>query len=86
MPTEIPPEGLVLCNLNRIMDERRLTVAETSRLSNLSRPTIRKLRDDPCSVVDTATVAKLCHALKLGVGVLFVHVSQGSLQSNELGH
>lgn len=76
MLRDIPVEGMVVCNLKRIMDERGLTVAETARLTNLSRPTIRKLRDNPTTPAETTTIAKLCHGLRVGVGVLFVHKTQ----------
>lgn len=80
MLREIPPEGMVVCNLKRIMDERGLTVAETARLANLSRPTIRKLRNNPTTPAETTTIAKLCHGLRIGIGVLFVHKTQKEIE------
>ena len=81
MLRNIPPEGLIICNLNHLMNERRLTIAETARLANVSRPTIRKLRSDPASPVESTTVAKLCHGLKVGVGVLLVHRTKHQLET-----
>jgi len=81
MLRKAPPEGLIICNLNHLMNERRLTVAETARLANVSRPTIRKLRSDPASPVESTTVAKICHGLKVGVGVLLIHRTKQQLDA-----
>lgn len=75
-----PPEGLVICNLQTLMDERRLSLAEVSRLTGLSRPTVRKLRANRFEGVSTATVARLCSALQVGVGVLLTHKSRSQLR------
>lgn len=84
MPSEIPPEGLIVCNLKHLMYERQLTVAEMARVANVTRPTIRKLRDDPTSPVESTTVAKLCHGLKVGVGVLLTHRTKQQIENEGL--
>lgn len=70
---ELPPEGFVVCMLSDIMHERQLSTVQVARLANLSRPTIRKLRDNRFDRVSMTTVSKLCSSLKVGVGVLFRH-------------
>ncbi|KKL98587.1 hypothetical protein LCGC14_1822960 [marine sediment metagenome] len=79
--TEIPHEGLVDCRLGKIMYERRLSVTQLSGLANLSRPTVRKLRDNSFDLVSKTTIAKLCDVLNLGVGVLFVHNSKPVIET-----
>lgn len=63
------------------MDERRLSLAEVSRLTGLSRPTVRKLRTNHFEGVSMTTVARLCSALKVGVGVLLTHKSPSELKA-----
>jgi DNA-binding Xre family transcriptional regulator len=74
--SRFPPEGLIICNLQDLMDERHLSLAELCRLTGLSRPTVRKLRTNKFEGVSMVTVAKLCTALKVGVGVLLTHKSE----------
>jgi DNA-binding Xre family transcriptional regulator len=81
---DFPQEGIVWCNLRRIMNERHLTVSKVARLANLSRPTVRKLRDNQINSVSMTTVAKLCSALKIGTGVLFSHFSSEKLLRMEI--
>lgn len=76
---EFPREGLIICNLKHLMDERHLSLAEVSRLTGLSRPTVRKLKQSRFEGVSTVTVAKLCSMLRIGVGRLFVHKTQTQL-------
>jgi DNA-binding Xre family transcriptional regulator len=76
-----PPEGLVICNLQALMDERHLSGAEVSRITGLSRPTVRKLRTNQFGGLSMATVARLCSALQVGVGVLLTHKPQVQLAS-----
>lgn len=76
---EFPREGLIICNLKHLMDERRLSLAEVSRLTGLSRPTVRKLKQSRFEGVSAVTVAKLCSMLRIGVGRLFVHKTQKQL-------
>lgn len=76
---EFPREGLIICTLKHLMDERRLSLAEVSRITGLSRPTVRKLKQSRFEGVSTVTVAKLCSMLRIGVGRLFVHKTQKQL-------
>lgn len=76
---EFPREGLIICNLKHLMDERHLSIAEISRLTGLSRPTVRKLKQSRFEGVSTVTVAKLCSTLRIGVGRLFVHKTKNQL-------
>ena len=78
---QFPPEGLIICNLQALMDERGLKPVEVERLAGLSRPTVRKLRTNQTTAVRMTTVARLCSALKVGVSVLLTHKSQSQLQS-----
>ena len=74
MPDDrIPDEGLIICNLLQLMDERQLSLAELSRLTGLSRPTLRKLKHNRLEGVSMTTVARLCTVLRVGVGRLFTH-------------
>lgn len=60
--------------LNEIMHERRMTVEDLARLSELSRPTIYSLRDGKASGVQFLTLAMLCRALDVEPGDLFERV------------
>ena len=74
MPDDrIPDEGSIICNLQQLMDERQLSLAEVCRLTGLSRPTVRKLKYNRLEGVSMVTVARLCTVLKIGVGRLFTH-------------
>lgn len=74
MPKDIfPDEGLIICNLQHLMDERQLSLAEVSRLTGLARPTVRNLKANRLAGVRWVTVAKLCTVLRVGVGRLFTH-------------
>ncbi len=74
MPDDsFPDEGLIICNLRKLMDERQLSLAELCRLTGLSRPTVRKLKYNRLEGVGMVTVARLCTVLRVGVGRLFIH-------------
>ncbi|NIN00496.1 MAG: helix-turn-helix domain-containing protein [candidate division Zixibacteria bacterium] len=75
MPDAVPPEGFVVCNLSQIMDERQLGVQDVALIANLSRPTVRKLRDNRIERISMSTISKLCSSLHVGIGVLFRHYS-----------
>ena len=84
MPNAVPPEGTILCTLGQIMYERQLSVVDVARLANLSRPTVRKLRDNRADAVSMTTISKLCSSLKIGVGVLFQHIPRHAIESRQL--
>lgn len=80
MPDDnIPDEGLIICNLHQLMDERQLSLAELCRLTGLSRPTVRKLKYNRLDGVGMVTVARLCTVLRVGVGRLFTHKTKTQL-------
>lgn len=79
---QFPPEGLIICNLQALMDERGLKPVEVERLTGLSRPTVRKLRTNRFKGVSNTTVARLCSVLKVSVGVLLTHKPVTQLQSD----
>ena len=68
-----PDEGLIICNLQQLMDERQLSPTELCRLTGLSRPTVRQYRNNQIGGVRWGTVAKLCTVLRVGIGRLFTH-------------
>jgi DNA-binding Xre family transcriptional regulator len=78
---QYPPEGLIICNLQALMNERGLKPVQVERLTGLSRPTVRKLRTNRFNAVRMTTVARLCSMLKVGVGVLLTHKPIVQLQS-----
>lgn len=82
-PLNHPLEGKIICNLKSIMDERRLTIAGVSRIAHLSRPTVRNLRDNDFERVDLSTLAKICDALNVGIGVLLTHKPLTVLMAEE---
>lgn len=87
MPDDrIPDEGLINCNLQHLMNERQLSLAEVSRLTGLSRPTIRKLRNNRLEGVSMVTVARLCTVLRVGVGRLFTHKTAIQLINEKAEH
>lgn len=73
MPDVIPTEGFVVCMLSNLMNERQLSTIQVSRIANISRPTVRKLRENRFDLVSMTTVSKLCSSLNVGIGVLFRH-------------
>jgi DNA-binding Xre family transcriptional regulator len=79
MPDAVPPEGMIVCTLSQLMNERQLSTIQVARLANLSRPTVRKLRDNRADRVSMTTISKLCSSLQVGVGVLFRHIPQHAL-------
>jgi len=63
------------------MDERRLSVNELARLTQLSKPTVRNLKNGKTTAVSLVTVAKLCSALYVPIGALFTYKSNEYLRS-----
>ena len=81
-----PDEGLIICNLQHLMDERQLSLAEVSRLTGLARPTVRNLKANRLAGVRWVTVAKLCTVLRVGVGRLFTHKTKIQLIKENKKH
>ena len=86
MPDVIPQEGFVVCMLSDLMQERQLSTIQVARLANLSRPTVRKLRDNRVALVSMTTISKLCSGLNVGVGVLFRHISNHEWKLLQIEH
>jgi len=86
MSDAFPKEGRVICLLSSIMDERQLSTVDIARLANLSRPTVRKLRDNQFERLSMTTVSKLCSSLQLGIGVLFRHISKHEWELIKIEH
>jgi len=61
-------------NLSRLMGEKRMSMAEVSRLTGLSHTTVFKIYHDKVTQIGLATVAKLCYALDCTVGELFEYI------------
>lgn len=87
MPDALPPEGFVVCMLGQLMNERQLSIIQVCRIANISRPTVRKLRENRFDLVSMTTVSKLCSSLNVGIGVLFRHYTphEWKLLEIELG-
>ncbi|MCK5548691.1 MAG: helix-turn-helix transcriptional regulator [Thermoplasmata archaeon] len=86
MPDVIPQEGFVVCLLSQLMNERQLSTVQVARLANISRPTVRKLRDNKIKRVSMTTVSKLCSSLNVGIGVLFRHYTPHEWKLLEIEH
>ncbi len=61
-------------NLSRIMGEKRIRIAELSRLSGISQQAIIALYYEKTKSVKFKTIENLCGALEISVGELFEHV------------
>ena len=86
MPDAIPPEGLVVCMLGNLMKERQLSTVQVCRIANISRPTVRKLRENRFDLVSMTTISKLCSSLNVGIGVLFRHYTLHEWKLQKIEH
>lgn len=61
-------------NLSKIMGEKRIRIAELSRLTGISQQAIIALYYEKTKSVQFDTIDKICDALEISVGELFEHL------------
>jgi putative transcriptional regulator len=70
--------GDIKCNLSTILGAGRITQRELVRRSGLSSYTVGKFYNEKWQGIDKNTMIKLCKALNVQVGELFVYVETES--------
>lgn len=63
---------MVKCRLSTILGEKRMTRGELARRANVSINTIRPLWNDDWKGINRDTMEKICGALDIAPGELFV--------------
>ena len=66
---------MIKCHLSRLMGERKLKIADVSRVTGLHRNTITLLYDETAVRVELEAIDKLCSLFGVPVGQLFEHVA-----------
>lgn len=61
-------------NLSKIMGEKRIRIAELSRLTGISQQAIIAIYYEQTKSVKFETIDKICNALEIPVGELFEHI------------
>lgn len=69
---EQPPR--VLCHLDRLLEQRQLSLAELARRVDMSVVNLSILKNDRAKAVRFETLGRLCHALGCQPGDLFTVV------------
>lgn len=64
---------MILCNLEKILDERRLSVLKLAEKAGLSRTAINPLYHNTGTAVHFETIDKLCKTLNVTLDELFSH-------------
>ncbi len=65
---------MIKSNLPILLAERRLKVADLIRMTNISKSTMHKIYNDQTTRIDFETIDKICEALNVQVGDIFVYV------------
>ncbi|OOS08360.1 putative transcriptional regulator [Moraxella cuniculi DSM 21768] len=65
---------MIKSNLPILLAERRLKVADLIRMTNISKSTMHKIYNDQTTRIDFETIDKICEALNIQVGDIFVYV------------
>ncbi|OPX85597.1 MAG: hypothetical protein A4E53_03394 [Pelotomaculum sp. PtaB.Bin104] len=62
---------MIVCNLGRLMWEKKLTIGKLASLAGLHYMTVKNLFEDNLRRVDMDTLNKLCKALECKPGDIF---------------
>lgn len=65
---------MIKSNLPVLLAERRLKVADLIRMTNISKSTMHKIYNDQTTRIDFETIDRICEALSVQVGDIFVYV------------
>lgn len=65
---------MIKSNLPVLLAERRLKVADLIRMTNISKSTMHKIYNDQTTRIDFETIDRICEALNVQVGDIFVYV------------
>jgi putative transcriptional regulator len=74
---------MILCNLPVLLAERRMKVADLIRMTGISKSTVHKIYNEQTSRIDFDTMDKICEALDIQVGDLFIYVPNESLDKEK---
>jgi putative transcriptional regulator len=66
---------MIEIHLGRLLGERRMTMAELQRLTELDKNTISRLYHGKTQSISFNTLSRICHALKCTVGELLEHIA-----------
>ena len=69
---------MIRCHLSRMMDERKMKIADVARATGLNRSTVTSLYRETASRVDLDAVDRLCDLFRGNVGDLFERVNDSS--------
>ena len=64
---------MIKSNLPVLLAERRLKVADLIRMTDISKSTMHKIYNDQTTRIDFETIDKICEALDVQVGDLFLY-------------
>lgn len=73
---------MIKSNLPILLAERRLKVADLIRMTNISKSTMHKIYNDQTTRIDFETIDRICEALNVQVGDIFVYVPDGESGTN----
>jgi DNA-binding Xre family transcriptional regulator len=79
-----PKYGRIVCRLDEIMTERRLSNTDLAKMSGLSRQTVTLWRDNSPESYSERALARLCAALKVEPGYLLIHVNRATYLAAKL--
>ncbi|WP_237202918.1 helix-turn-helix domain-containing protein [Rothia endophytica] len=76
----MPPdqEHQIRCNLDRLLDERNLSLVELSQQVGVSVANLSVLKNNRARAVRFSTLTALCQVLDCSPGDLFTYDSQGA--------
>ncbi|MEX3630956.1 helix-turn-helix domain-containing protein [Rothia sp. LK2492] len=76
----MPPdqEHQIRCNLDRLLEERNLSLVELSQQVGVSVANLSVLKNNRARAVRFSTLTALCHVLACSPGDLFTYNDQGA--------
>lgn len=78
LPDGGSPDLRVVCHLDRLLEERGLSLAELARRVEMSVVNLSILKNDRAKAVRFETLARLCHVLGCQPGDLFSVAAPGT--------
>ena len=67
---------MIKCHLSTLMGQKKLKIADVSRLTGLNRNTVTLLYDERAMRVDLEAINKLCELFECAVGDLFEYIPE----------
>lgn len=71
-------EHQIRCNLDRLLDERNLSLVELSQQVGVSVANLSVLKNNRARAVRFSTLTALCHVLECSPGDLFTYNGKGA--------